>query len=294
MEVIASGRMFLEGVRWRDGRFWASDVFADAIISVTPDGELQELQVGEQPNGLGWTPDGDLLAISRSHSRLLRIRDGRVSVHTDLAGRFRGPANDMVVDNFGRAYIGWIGFDYGIDDTLLPGVIVRVDPDSSVHVAASDVLLPNGMVITEDGQTLIVAETYGQRLTAFQILPNGDLTDRREWARLGAPPPSDKVSEVIAASTFRPDGLAGDAEGCIWVADPLGGRAVRVREGGEILEERRAADGDGVYTCVLGGEDGRSLALCAGPGPSPAGVEKRSAYIAVHRVDVPAPGVASY
>lgn len=262
MEIIAAARIFLEAPRWHDGRFWASDVLGRAVIAIAPDGGVEELALYEEPGGLGWLPDGDLLVVSWSGRRLLRISGGKVRQHAALATLMPGQANDLVVDAAGRAFVGSTGFNIGTNDPIRPGAIARIDPDGSARIVAGDLFFPNGMVIAPDGRTLIVAETLAQRLTAFTIDDDGSLANRRDWARLGDPPASDDYARVRSFISFAPDGITGDAEGCIWVADPIGLRTVRMREGGEILEQLSPSEGYGPYSCALGGAEGKTLAIC--------------------------------
>jgi sugar lactone lactonase YvrE len=208
--------------------------------------------------------------VSMMDRKVLRV-DG--SVHADLSAWSGPQANDMVVDAAGRAYVSTIDFMAFAD---MPATnLVRVDPDGTVGLAAEGLAFPNGSVITPDGSTLIVAESWASRLTAFDIRPDGGLGGRRVWAALG--------------EGSAPDGIALDAEGAVWVADAGGKRALRVREGGEVLAEVGAGDLD-VIACALGGEDGRTLFLCTTPDfrlpPDEAARTRPSRVLAV-RVDVP-------
>jgi sugar lactone lactonase YvrE len=278
LETLVVGGAFFEGPRWRDGRWWVSDFYRRAVFAIEPDGrEEQVLSVAGNPSGLGWLPDGSLLVVAMKERRILRAEPGgAVEVHADLSGIFHAPANDMAVDARGRAYVGNFGFDLMARETPRPTVIARVEPDGEVHVAADGLRFPNGTLITPDGRTLIVAETFGGQLSAFAIADDGSLSAHRVWAR--------------PEGRFSPDGCALDADGCVWAADALGGRAVRIQEGGAILEEVRAPDGLGVYACALGGEDGRTLLLCAAPDfDERRRSTAREAVLLTTTVDVPAP-----
>ena len=194
--------------------------------------------VPAQPSGLGWMPDGSMLVVSMRDRRVLRVRDGGApEVHADLSELAPWHLNDMVVDSRGRAYVGNFGFDLMSGAPIRTAGIIRVDADGSATVAAEDLLFPNGTVILPDARTLVVAETLGGRLTAFDLGDDGALSNRRVWAKLSDTPDTEDIGELIAAGGIAPDGIALDAEGAIWVADALGGRVLRVREGGEILEE---------------------------------------------------------
>jgi sugar lactone lactonase YvrE len=251
-ETLADGGAFFEGPRWHDGRWWVSDFYRHTVFAIAPDGATGEVMTVEgQPSGLGWMPDGSLLVVSMKDHRLLRRRpDGRVDVHADIGELCGGPANDMLVDHTGRADVGNFCFDLMAGDEACSTVLVRVDPDGTVAVAASDLAFPNGAVATPDGSTLVVGETLGGRYTAFTVAADGGLTERRVWA------------EVEGAA---PDGCTLDAEGCIWAADALGSRLVRVAEGKGVIDEIAMPDGLGVYACMLGGDDGRTLLACAAP-----------------------------
>ena len=266
-DVVLADMSFTECPRWHGGRLVLADFYTRRVLALDPNGGVEELaQVPAQPSGLGWTPDGDLLVVSMRDRRILRrAADGTLAEHADLSGipEVTGHLNDMVVDGEGRAYVGNFGFDLMGGGSIASTVLVRVDPDGSTHVVADGLLFPNGMVITPDGATLVVAETVGQRLTAFSIAEDGSLHDKRTWAEFAPAPTSEDLGEVLAAPTLTPDGICLDAEGAIWVADATGGRLVRVREGGELSEER--SPGTGVFACMLGGDDGRTLFACAAP-----------------------------
>ena len=245
---------FYEGPRWHDGRWWVSDFYRQLVLSFDADGgdEREELRVEALPSGLGWWPDGSLVVVSQTdHSLLRKAPDGTVETVASFGEHCGGFANDMVVDAAGRAYIGNAGFDLMAGGEPATANLVRVDPDGSTHVAAGDLQFPNGTVITEDGSTLIVGETMGQRYTAFTVQPDGTLTDRRVWADLRG---------------IGPDGCGLDAQGRIWCADAFGKRCVLVEEGGRVVDEVRAPDDLNVYACMLGGSDGRTLLQCCAPG----------------------------
>jgi sugar lactone lactonase YvrE len=277
LETLAGGGAFFESPRWHEGRLWVSDFWAFRVIAVSPDGATEMVaEVPGSPSGLGWLPDGTLLVVSMRDRTLLRVDDGATVVHADLSAHSGPEANDMVVDAAGRAYVSTIDFMAFAD---MPHTnLVRVDPNGSVTTAADGLSFPNGLVVTPDGSMLIVAESWAHRLTAFDLLPDGSLANRRVWAEL--------------AAGCAPDGIALDAEGAVWVADAGGKRAIRVREGGEILEEVTAGNLD-VIACALGGVDGHTLFLCTTPDfrllPDEA-ARTRPARILTCRVDVPHAG----
>jgi sugar lactone lactonase YvrE len=205
-----------------------------------------------------------MLVVSMRDRRVLRVHDGGApEVHADLSSLAPWHLNDMVVDAVGRAYVGNFGFDLMTLQPIRATAIIRVDPDGSATVAADGLRFPNGTVIFPDGRTLVVAETLAGRLTAFDVGAGGELSNRRVWAQLSETVETEDMGELLAAGGIAPDGIALDAEGAIWAADALGGRVLRVREGGEIVEE--IAPGTGVFACGLAGPEGRTLVMCAAP-----------------------------
>jgi sugar lactone lactonase YvrE len=197
----------------------------------------------------------------------------------------------MIVDRQGRAYAGNFGFDLMGGGDPAPATLVRVDPDGSATVAAEELWFPNGMVITDDG-TLVVAETFAARFSAFQIQADGALTGRRVWAQVEPSPEPADTETMLSAVTFAPDGCALDAEGHIWAANALGGSISRVAPGGEIVDEVPTPEGVGVFACGLGGEDGRVLIACAAPDfHEEARSAAREAVLLTTTVDVPHAGL---
>jgi len=294
IRTVLDGMSYLECPRWHDGRLYLSDFYTQRVLAVDLDGggEAETVAtVPEQPSGLGWMPDGTMLVVSMRDRRVLRVRDGgEPELHADLSELAPWHLNDMVVDAEGRAYVGNFGFDIMSGATIRSTGVVRVDPDGTAAVAADDLRFPNGTVISPDGRTLVVAETLAGRLTAFDVGDDGSLANRRIWAQLGEVADTDDMGELIAAGGVAPDGIALDADGAIWAADALGGRVLRVREGGEIVEE--IAPGTGVFACGLAGAEGRTLVMCAAP--SFAEHERRDtreAQLLACDVDVPRAGL---
>jgi sugar lactone lactonase YvrE len=266
LHLLVDRGTFFEGLRWRGGRWWASDFYADRVIAVDPEGTVEEVMHLRQPSGLGWLPDGSLLAVSMTgHELWRRAPDGTVTRHADISALSRGEANDMLVDPAGRAYVGNYGFDLMAGAAPEAAVLVRVDPDGTVSAAADGLHFPNAVLLSPDGRTMIVAETIAARLTAFTVAEDGSLSDRRVWAQLGPTPPLTTLDEVIPRVAFAPDGCTLDAEGCVWAADSLHHRCARIAPGGEVLQEIAAPDDRVFYGCMLGGEDGRTLLLCTAP-----------------------------
>jgi sugar lactone lactonase YvrE len=277
--LLLEGGAFFEGPRWHEGRWWVSDFYRHAVFAVDTSGREQEvLTVEGQPSGLGWLPDGSLLVVSMKDRRLFRRSpSGEISVHAEVGQFCGGPLNDLVVDAEGRAFVGNFGFDLMAREEPKPTGLIRVDPDGSTALAADDLLFPNGTVIADDGRTLIVGETYGRRYVAFTIEDDGSLTDRRVWAEV---------------PDLAPDGCTLDAEGHIWSADARGGRACRLAPGGAIVEEIEAPEGLQFYACMLGGDDGRTLLVCAAPDFSERRRSRaREAVLFTTTVDVPHGGL---
>jgi sugar lactone lactonase YvrE len=293
LTTLVEGGTYFECPRWHDGRWWASDFYRRTVFTYAADGrEEPVLEVEGQPSGLGWLPDGDLLVVSMKDRRVLRrAADGTVSEHADVAALTTGHLNDMIVDRQGRAYAGNFGFDLMGGGQPATASLVRIDPDGRATAAAEDLWFPNGMVITDDG-TLVVAETFGARFTAFTIEPDGALAHRRIWGQVEPTPEPGDTETMLGAITFAPDGCALDAEGHIWAANALGGVLCRVAPGGEIVEEVAMPDGLGVFACGLGGEDGRTLVACAAPDfDEEARSAAREAALLTITVDVPRAGL---
>lgn len=265
IRTVVSGMHYLECPRWHDGRIWFSDFYTHEVYSAREDGsDLRvEARVAQQPSGIGWLPDGRLLVVSMRDRQLLRREpDGTLVTHADLSAHAGGHVNDMVVDAQGRAWVGDFGFDLMGGAPFRPTALWRVDPDGSVHRAADDLWFPNGTVITPEG-TLRVCETFANRVSAFDIGADGSLVNRRAWAKFGEAPTTTDVGEAVGQAVVAADGCCLDAEGAMWLADAVHGRVVRVREGGQIVDEIQP--GTGAFACMLGGADGRTLFICAAP-----------------------------
>jgi len=279
-EVVVDGLAFGEGPRWRDGRLWFSDMHGKAVKAYTPaTGALDTVvEVAGSPSGLGWDADGALLIVSMDDRRLLRFDSGGLSELADLSSYTPHPINDMVVSSSGTAYIGSFGFDLHSGEPPHATVMLAVDVATGAHrVAADELEFPNGMVITSDGSTLIVGESFGARLTAFTIGADGELSSRREWAAL--------------TGGVMPDGICLDAEGCVWVSSPVSREFVRVREGGEQIG--RVSSGDRMaIACMLGDDDRRTLYMLTSKGLDPEkAVELRTGRLERVRVDVAGAGL---
>lgn len=245
-KILLDGLLFPEGPRWHAGKLWFSDMQGLLVMTLEATGHCEKIiEVKESPSGLGWLPDGRLLVVSMRDRRLLRLDPQGLVEVADLNHLASFHCNDMVVDKQGRAYIGNFGFDYAANAPVEPAEIVLVTPEGNARVVAEDLLFPNGTVITPDGQTLIVAETFANRLTAFDLEQDGSLSNRRVWANL---------------ERVFPDGICLDAEGAIWVAAPHPGEVMRVLQGGDITH--RVSVSTRPYACMLGGDDRCTLFVC--------------------------------
>jgi sugar lactone lactonase YvrE len=275
LRTLMTGLVFGESPRWHDDRLWFSDMGADEVVAVDLAGNSEVIaRVPATPMGIGWLPDRSLLIVSSGDGRLLRREpDGALSTHADLTGLAEHPWSDMVVDGRGNAYIGNIGFDFAGGE-FATGIVALVTPDGSARQVADGVAFANGMAVTPDNSTLILAESYANRLTAFDIAADGGLSNRRVWADL---------------DRGVPDGICLDAEKAVWYGDVPNQRCVRVHEGGEVLE---TIDLDrGCFACTLGGVDGSTLFLMAAEyagAASMAGDARRTGQVLT--VEAPAPG----
>jgi sugar lactone lactonase YvrE len=232
-------------------------------------------EVPGRPSGLGWLPDGRMLVVSMTDRKLMRLdRDG-LKLVADMTSLAPFDCNDMVVDARGHAYVGNFGFDLHKNETPRTTTLVMVAPDCTARIVANEMMFPNGAVITPDGKTLVVGESFGRRLTAFDIGADGSLTNRRVWAELG---------------NGIPDGICLDAENAIWVACPTASEVIRVKQGGEVAERIRVETD--AFACMLGGPDGRTLFVATAPGSDPEKCRAdRRGRIETTQVEVPRAGL---
>jgi sugar lactone lactonase YvrE len=285
VQSLMTGLMFVESPRWHDGRLWFSDWGAQEIIAVdlagksevivrVPTSVERDSPVARGPFCIDWLPDGRLLIVSGRDGLLLRREaDGSLATHANLADLSRHPWNDIAVDGRGNAYIGNAGFDFPGGE-FAPGILALVTPDGAARQVADGVAFPNGMVVAPDNSTLILAESYGKRLTAFDITGDGSLSNRRVWAALDG----------------YPDGVCLDSENAIWLGDVPNKRCMRVREGGEVLQTINIDRG--CFACALGGADMKTLFLLAAKWrDSTSGVDAaRTGQVLIARVLVPGIG----
>ncbi len=279
LQTVLTGLAFGESPRWHDNRLWVSDWGAKEIVAVDREGKSEVMvRVGfpSFPMCFDFLPDGRILIMSARDGLLLRQEpDGSLATHADLSGLSgKGhPWNEIVVDGRGNVYINNQGFDFP-GGAFAPGFIALLTPDGSARRVADGIAFPNGMVVSPDNSTLIVAESYGQKLTAFDIRTDGTLSDGRVWASLG---------------DGAPDGICLDQEGAVWYADVPHQRCARVREGGAVLQ---TIDLDrGCFACMLGGDDRKTLYLVAREWSRTEKMADQSRTGQVLAAVAPAPGV---
>ena len=278
--LIFSDLRFPEGARWHEGRLWFSDMHTGQVFASRPgDRTLEEVVVvDDQPSGLGWLPDGSLL-ISCMLGRTVRRLDpaGHVSDFADVSALTDAPINDLVTNEAGQTFLGGFGYDLYADAPQRPGPVFRIDPDGTPTVVAEDLVFPNGMVILPGTSTLVVAETWAARLSAFDIDDDGNLVDKRVWA------------ELPAGST--PDGVCVDAASGVWVSSISTSLFLRIEAGGRVtqsieVEDRCATD------CILGGPGGTTLYVLTSNSWMPADTLVREGRVEAVEVTVPSSAVA--
>ncbi len=275
--TVLEGLAFPECPRWHDDALFFSDMHDGIVWRLNPQGAATKiLELPSFPAGLGWLPDGTLQVVSMRDRCLLRLTANGLAVFADLSALAPGYTNDMVVDRDGRSYVGNFGFDLNGGESPKATVLLSVEPDGAVRVASGDLWFPNGILISPDGRTLLVAESFGARITAFDIQPGGALTNRRVFAGLPG---------------LYPDGTCLDTEGGVWVTCAGGNRIVRVMEGGAVTHDI-PLPGRHAYACMLGGADRRDLYICTAEHHLPdRTVQLRSGRIEVLRVEIPGAGL---
>jgi sugar lactone lactonase YvrE len=270
--LLAEGLIYGEGPRWRDGKLWVSDMHADVVRTIEPDGAVGVGANAPHPSGIGWTPDGDLLTTSLENAALSRITADGPQVHADLSD-FGVSLNDMVALPDGRAYVDVYTQRGGGPP---PGVIVLVEPDGTAKLVAKGLATPNGLAVAPDGNTLVGAETFGSRLHAWTIRPDGTLADQRGFADL---------------PDRHPDGICMDAEGAVWVGCFLTGEFLRVLEGGEITHRIPVGESWAVAP-ALGGPEMNTLHLVISD-TTFMGIATGESTCRIETVAVEVPGVGS-
>ncbi|HZA91085.1 MAG TPA: SMP-30/gluconolactonase/LRE family protein [Gemmatimonadales bacterium] len=264
-QILMTGIGLGESPRWRDNRLWFADWLAQEVIAVDLEGN-SDIVLGMEtfPFSFDWLPDGRLLILSGGDGLLLRREpDGSLVPHADLTNFSEFPWNEIVVDGRGNAYVNSIGFDFP-EGEFATGIVALVTPDGAARQVADGVAFPNGMAVTPDNATLILAESYGNKLTAFDIDDDGGLSHRRVWADL---------------DDGFPDGICLDAEGAVWYGDVPNTRCVRVREGSEVLQTVNLDRG--CFACMLGGAAGSTLFMLAAKWGDPASEERTGQVLTV-------------
>jgi len=280
VRTLLTGLAYPESARWHDGRLWFCNWGTQEVVAIDLEGtsEVVVRVPTSLPFSIDWLRDGRLVVVSGPERLLLRLEpDASLATHADLRLVSERSLNEIVVDGRGNAYVNGIGFDMRAGEAFAPGIMALVTPDGSARQVADGIAFPNGMAVTPDNSTLIVAESYGRKLTAFEIAGDGALSNRRVWADLG-----DGV----------PDGICVDATNAVWYADVPNKRCVRVREGGEVLQ---SVDVDrGCFACALGGAAGTTLFILAaewrGPEHMPALLQARTGRVLTAEAAAPRAG----
>jgi sugar lactone lactonase YvrE len=276
LTTLLDGLAFPEGPRWHNGKFYFSDMHAHEVVACDMQGNRSVVcEVPNRPSGLGWLPDGRMLVVSMRDRKVLRLDPDGLKTVADMSKLAPFDCNDMVVDAKGRAYIGNFGFDLHKGETPRSTTLVMVTPEGRARVVAEGLEFPNGSVIMPDGKTLIVGESMGRRLTAFDINDDGTLDNRRVYAELGK---------------NIPDGIGLDAEGAVWVASPSSHEVIRVKQGGEVTERIKVATD--AYAAILGGPNGRTLFIATSENSDPEKCARdRTGKIEITEVEVPHAGL---
>jgi sugar lactone lactonase YvrE len=275
-EILLAGLAFPESPRWRENRLWFTDQHARQVLTVTLDGQMEcQLETEDLPGGLGWLPDGTLLLVAMTERKVYRLTEQGLILHADLSSFAPFHCNDMVVAANGRAYVGNFGYDLHGGESPVATCLVLVEPDGHCSITASGLIFPNGSVITPDGSTLIVAETFASRLTAFTLGEDGLLYTPRLWADL---------------KNATPDGICLDAEGALWVASPGTSELLRVDHAGTVLARIQPVGAP--YACMLGGPDRRTLFITTSETDDAAKARvMQSGRIEIARVAIPGAGL---
>ena len=275
--TLIENLVFPEDPRWAFDRLWFSDIHGFKVIAVDVEGNSEIIaHVESKPSGLGWTTENELLIVSMEDSKLLKKTNTNLETVAELATHGAFYSNDMVVDKHGRAYIGHFGFDLYGNGERSPSTLLCVESNGEVSIAATDLGFPNGVVITPDDKNLIIAETHNQRITIFDKLDNGTLTNRKICAQLEG---------------IFPDGICLDIEGCIWIASPREpSGCYRVSQSGEVLEFISSLDMS-AFACMLGGKDRKTLFMCEASGSRPGTISEGNGRIRMIDVNVPGTGL---
>ena len=302
LKKLTGGLYFGEGPRWHKNKLWFSDFYSHKVMTLDENNSLKTVcEVPSQPSGLGWLPNGDLLIVSMLDRKILRFSEGSISVHADLSEYVAHKCNDMVVGRDGTAYVGNFGMgDAG--ESLNSTHLMIVKSDGTVLKGPDNLLFPNGTVITEDGKNLIIAETLGAKLTSFDIEDNGELTNRKLWART-SPLFSLLIIKFLSSMGFDlskvdfskysknlhvPDGICLDEKNGIWIASPTTKAVVRIEKGGNITDTINTPKG--AFACMLGGKERKTLYVIISNSSDPEEAQA-SPEGEIHSIEVEIPGV---
>ena len=302
LKKLTGGLYFGEGPRWHENKLWFSDFYSHKVMTLDENNSLETVcEVPSQPSGLGWLPNGDLLIVSMLDKKILRFSEGSISVHADLSEYVAHKCNDMVVGRDGTAYVGNFGMgDAG--ESLNSTHLMIVKSDGTVLKGPDNLLFPNGTVITEDGKNLIIAETLGAKLTSFDIEDNGELTNRKLWART-SPLFSLLIIKFLSSMGFDlskvdfskysknlhvPDGICLDEKNGIWIASPTTKAVVRIEKGGNITDTINTPKG--AFACMLGGKERKTLYVIISNSSDPEEAQA-SPEGEIHSIEVEIPGV---
>lgn len=276
LTTVLEGRVFLESPRWREGALWVADWGAHEALRIDGEGRAEVVaRTNSFPMCIEHLPDGRLLIVDSAERRLARREpDGSLATHADFSAFTERKAfgNDIVVDGRGNIYVNDVGFDFPGGE-FRPGIVVLVSADGAVREVAGDLAFPNGMAVTPDNGTLIVAESYGRRLSAFDIATDGGLSNRRVWADVDGPP----------------DGICCDVEGCVWYADVPNKRCVRVAKGGRVMQT--VETDRGAFSCILAGPKRNILYIVGQDWRGPKALEEGGPSGQIVAVEVAVPGV---
>ena len=302
LKKLTGGLYFGEGPRWHENKLWFSDFYSHKVMTLDENNSLETVcEVPSQPSGLGWLPNGDLLIVSMLDRKILRFSEGSISVHADLSEYVAHKCNDMVVGRDGTAYVGNFGMgDAG--ESLNSTHLMIVKSDGTVLKGPDNLLFPNGTVITEDGKNLIIGETLGAKLTSFDIEDNGELTNRKLWART-SPLFSLLIIKFLSSMGFDlskvdfskysknlhvPDGICLDEKNGIWIASPTTKAVVRIEKGGNITDTINTPKG--AFACMLGGKERKTLYVIISNSSDPEEAQA-SPGGEIHSIEVEIPGV---
>ena len=302
LKKLTGGLYFGEGPRWHENKLWFSDFYSHKVMTLDENNSLETVcEVPSQPSGLGWLPNGDLLIVSMLDRKILKFSEGSISVHADLSEYVAHKCNDMVVGRDGTAYVGNFGMG-NAGESMNSTHLMIVKSDGTVSKGPDNLLFPNGTVITEDGKNLIVAETLGAKLTSFDIEDNGELTNRKLWART-SPLFSLLIIKFLSSLGFDlskvdfskysknlhvPDGICLDEKNGIWIASPTTKAVVRIEKGGNITDTIRTPKS--AFACMLGGKERKTLYVIISNSSDPEEAQA-SPEGEIHSIEVEIPGV---